>query len=198
MQHSKPITSPWTIEEWETAHLTPPYPRQWVGAHHPHNFCFSHWIFFQMWLRLEAYMKCWGIAMFGAWISRPSRNVWSFPYTVCFSEQGLCLVQRCQTCLGSHKQLQNSACSYTWAYVCRQTEKPASGKTQHWCIWGHWRAVPREVPVPPRKQNIFRLERTDLIIFMICDSSAQMPSWRRDVLGEDCLLGSAVRGKGIF
>lgn len=51
--------------------------------------------------------------MFGAWISRPSRNIWSFLYTVWFSEQGLCPLQRCQTRLGSHKQLQNSACAYT-------------------------------------------------------------------------------------
>lgn len=140
-----------------------------------------------MWPRLDAYMKCWAIAKLGAWVSRPIRNVWSFLYPVCFSEQDLCPVKRCQTCLDSYKQLQNSACAYTWAYACMQTEKPGCGiqdrlmiNKQHRRAWGHWRAVPHEGPILPRKQNIFRLESTELIIHtIICDSSDQMSPHRR-------------------
>lgn len=40
--------------------------------------------------------------MLGAQVCRPSRNVWSFLYPVCFNEQDICPVQRCQMCLGSH------------------------------------------------------------------------------------------------
>lgn len=105
----------------------------------------------------------------------------SFLCPVCIHEQDLCPVQRFQTCLASHKSLQNSACAYIWAYACKQTEKPGCGiqerltiNTQHWHAWGHWRAVPQEGPLLPRKKNIFRFDRTDLIIYtMICDSSNQ-------------------------
>lgn len=156
-----------------------------------------------MWPRLETYMNFWGLAMLGAWVSRLNRNVWPFLYPVCFNEQDLCTVQRCQTCLGSHKQLQNSACAYTWAYACMQTEKPGCGiqerlmiNRQHWHAWGHRNAVPHQGPILPRKQNIYMLEKTDLIIYtIICDSSDQMSPQRIDVLKQDCLFGSAVREK---
>ena len=70
---------------------------------------------------------------------------------------------------------------------------------QHWHSWRHWRAAPHHDPILLRKQNSFRLERTDLIIYvMICDSSHQMSPQRRDVLRQDCLFGSAVREKNIF
>lgn len=168
MQHSKPVTFPWTKEEQETAHLS---LLQWMGAHHPHHFCLYRWLFLQTWPRPEAFTKCWGIAMLGAWVNRPNGNVWSFLYPVCSSEQDLCSVQRCQMCLGSHKQLQNSAHAYTWVQACTQTDKPEHGiqerlviNRQHWHTWWHWRAVPHEGPILPRKQNIFSSERTDWVL----------------------------------
>lgn len=58
--------------------------------------------------------------------------------------------------------------------------------------------MPHEVSVPSKKQNFFRLERTDLIFYTVCDSSAQISPWRRNVLGEDCLFGPEVSEKVVF